>query len=70
MIDRYVVSKSRGVRIACDGPLTANVTRCKLEEEMIAAHQKPDVEVEFVKEPLLRARPNAAHKRGTKLRYK
>jgi hypothetical protein len=37
MVDRYVVSKSRMVRIPCDGPLTAQVERHKPEEEMEAA---------------------------------
>jgi hypothetical protein len=66
MIDRYVVSKSRMVRIACDGPLTAQVARCKLEDETKAT----DVEVEFVKKTLPRARAENGRKRRTKLLYK
>ena len=70
MTDRYVVSKSRMVRIPCDGPLTAQVERLKLEHEMEAAGLQPDVEIEYPKEPTPRARPEAGYKRGTKLRYK
>lgn len=70
MVDRYVVSKSWMVRIPCDGPLTAQIARCKLEEEMKAAGQQPDVEIEFLKKPRPRARASAGHKRSTKLRYK
>ncbi len=49
MVDRYVVSKSRKVRIGCDGPLTAEIERTKLEESMKAAGQEPDVEIEYLK---------------------
>ena len=70
MADRYVVSKSRMVRIPCDGPLTAQVERLKLEREMEAAGLQPDVEIDYTKEPVLRARPEPGRKRGTKLRYK
>jgi len=70
MVDRYVVSKARMVRIPCDGPLTAQVERLKLEEEMRAAGLQPDAEIEYPKEPTPRARPEAARKRNTKLRYK
>jgi uncharacterized ParB-like nuclease family protein len=70
MVDRYVVSKSQSIRIPCDGPHTAHVVSCKLEEEMIAAGQNPDVDVEFVKRPRTRARVDAGAKRSTKLRYK
>jgi hypothetical protein len=70
MVDRYVVSKSRMVRIPCDGPLTAQIERVKLEQAMKAAGLQPDVEIERVKEPRRRARTKATRKRGTKLRYK
>jgi hypothetical protein len=70
MIDRYVVSKSRMVRIPCDGPLTAQVERGKLEESMRAAGYPLDVEIEFPKKPRPRARASAGRKRNTKLRYK
>lgn len=70
MIDRYVVSKSRMIRIACDGPLTAQIERCKLEEEMRSKGFQPDVEIEFVKKPRPRAHASTGHKRSTKLRYK
>ena len=70
MIDRYVVSKSLRVRIPCDGPLTAQVERGKLEESMKAAGQQPDVEIEYPKKPLPRTRASAGRKRSTKLRYK
>jgi hypothetical protein len=70
MADRYVVSKSRMVRIPCDGPLTAQVERLRLEREMQAAGLRPDVEIEYPKKPVLRARPEPRRKRGTKLRYK
>jgi hypothetical protein len=71
IIDRYVVSKSHGVRKACDGPATAQNERTKLEVALNAAG-KPwdDVEIEFVKKPLPRARASAGHKRSTELRYK
>jgi hypothetical protein len=68
MADRYVVSKSRMVRIPCDGPLTAQVERLKLEREMAAAGLRPDVEIEYSQEPVLRARPEPRRERGTKLR--
>ena len=68
MVDRYVVSKSRMVRIPCDGPLTAQIERCKLEEEIKAAGQQPDVEIEFPKKPRPRARSLSARKRNTRLR--
>jgi hypothetical protein len=70
MVDRYVVSKSRMVRIPCDGPLTAQIERCKLEKLIIAAGQQPDVEIEYPKKPLPRARAQSARKSSTKLRYK
>jgi hypothetical protein len=62
MADRYVVSKSRMVRMPCDGPLDAQVERCKLEEQMEAAGLQPDVEIEFAKKPVLRARPDPGRK--------
>ena len=37
---------------------------------MKAAGLQPDVDIERVKETRRRARSSAAHKRGTKLRYK
>jgi hypothetical protein len=70
MVDRYVVSKSRMVRIPCDGPLTAQIESCKLEEVMKAAGQQPDVEIEFPKKPVSRARGESRRKQSTKLRYK
>jgi hypothetical protein len=71
MIDRYVVSKLWRKRIGCDGPLTAQVQRLKLENEMEAAGEQPDVNIEY-----LTPRPRAVRsggrnrKRGTKQRYK
>jgi hypothetical protein len=70
MIDRDVVSKSLMVRIPCDGPLTAQVQRSKLENEMKAAGMQPDVEIEFRKEPRKRALVDVRRKRSTKLRSK
>jgi hypothetical protein len=69
MIDRYVVSKSRQVRIPCDGPLTAQIERAQLEESMKAAGREPDVEIEYLKKPP-QARAGAGRKRSTKPRYK
>jgi hypothetical protein len=46
------------------------VEKLKLEEAMEAAGQQPDVEIEFPKKSIPRARPNSGHKRSTKLRYK
>lgn len=68
--DRFVVSRSRMVRIPCDGPVTAQIARCKLEQEMKAAGVEPDVEIELPEKPLLRARASAGGKRSTKLIYK
>jgi hypothetical protein len=68
MIDRYVMSKSRKVRIPCDGPLTAQIERSKQEESMKAAGLEPDVEIEYLKKPLPRTRASAGRKRSTKLR--
>ena len=70
MTDRYVVSKSRMVRIPCDGPLTAQVERVRLEEAMKAAGLQPDVEIEHIKDQRPRVRSRARCKRNTKLRYK
>ncbi len=70
MVDRFVVSKSRMVRVPCDGPLTAQIESCKLEEEMKAAGQQPDVEIEFRKNIRPRARSLPARKRNTLLRHK
>jgi hypothetical protein len=70
MIDRYVVSKSLGKRISCDGPLTAQIAECELLEALRTARQQPDVEIEYVKRPLPRARPDAGRKPNTKLRFK
>jgi len=70
MVDYCVVSKSRMVRIPCDGPLTAQLERLKLKKEMEAAGLRPDVEIEIAKKPIPRARPGPGHKRSTKLRYK
>jgi hypothetical protein len=71
IIDRYVVSKSYGVRIPCDGPATALNERTKLEVSLNAAGKRwDDVEIEFVEKPLPRARASEGHKRSTKLRYK
>jgi hypothetical protein len=58
------------VRIPCDGPLDAGIERRKLEEQMEAAGLQPDVEIEYVKKAIPRARPEPARKRSTKLRYK
>jgi hypothetical protein len=71
MVDRYVVSKSRMVRIPCDGPLTAQIERLKLEESMKAAGEQPDVEIEYSKKPRprrasARTRRKANPKRGRK----
>ena len=71
MIDRYVVSKRWMKRIGCDGPLTAQVERLRLENEMEAAGEQPDVDIEY-----LTPRPRAVRsgsrnrKRGAKYRYK
>jgi len=70
MVDRYVVSKSRMVRIPCDGPLDAQMAGGKLEDEMKAAGLQPDVENEYPKKQIPRARPDPGRKRNTKLRYK
>jgi hypothetical protein len=70
MADRWVVSKSQMVRIPCDGPLTAQIERRKLEESMKAAGKEPDVEIEYPKMPRPKARHSASRKRSTKLRYK
>ena len=60
IIDRYVVSKTnQKVRIPCDGPLTAQIERAKLEEEMKAAGREPDVEIEYLKKPRQLARAKA-----------
>ena len=71
MADRYVVSKSLMVRIPCDGPLTAQIERLKLEESMKAVGKQPDVEIEYAKKPLprqarIRARRKRNPKRGSK----
>jgi hypothetical protein len=70
MVNRYVVSKSRMIRIPCDGPLTAQIEKLKLEGEMETAGLLPDVEIEYPKKPVPRARPELSRKRNTKLRYK
>jgi hypothetical protein len=70
MFDRYVVSKSRRLRIPCDGPLTAQIERGKLVESMIAAGYTVDVEIEFPKKPRTVTRTSKGRKQGTKLRYK
>jgi hypothetical protein len=70
MADRWVVSKAHMVRIPCDGPLTAQIERHKLEESMKIAGKEPDVEIEYPKKPRQRARPDAGRKQSTKLRYK
>jgi hypothetical protein len=71
MVDRYVVSKSQRVRIPCDGPLTAQIERLKLEESMKAMGKEPDVEIEYPEKPRpRRARTHKGRKRNTKLRYK
>lgn len=71
MIDRYVVSKSRMVRIPCDGPLTAQIERVKLEESMKAAGEQPDVEIEYAKKLRpLRIRSRARHNRNPKRGWK
>src|ERR1700684_62734 len=57
MAVRFVVSKSRMVRIPCDGPIDAEIASRKREEEMEAAGLQPDVEIEYVKKPVPRARP-------------
>jgi hypothetical protein len=51
MIEYYVVSKSRMVRIHCDGPLTAQVEKAKLEESLKAAGYPLDVEIELQTKP-------------------
>ena len=71
MADRYVVSKSLMVRIPCDGPLTAQIERLKLEESMKAASKHPDVEIEYAEKPRprragIRARRKRNPKRGSK----
>lgn len=68
--DRYVVSKLWGRRIACDGPLTAQIERCKLEQAMKAARVEPDVEVEYRRQPRKPARREPRSKQSTKQRYK
>jgi hypothetical protein len=70
MIEYYVLSKSRMVRIHCDGPLTAQVEKAKLEESMKAAGYPLDVEIELQTKPRPLARASANDKRNTKLRYK
>jgi hypothetical protein len=50
LYDRYVVSKRRRIRIPCDGPLTAQIERCKLEQLMLDAGEQPDVGIEYIKE--------------------
>jgi hypothetical protein len=61
MNDRYVESKSLGVRIECDGPLDVQIAKHKLLE-MGAT----DVELEFKKKPPTRARALPGHKRNRK----
>ena len=69
MIDRYVVSKTnRIIRIPCDGPLSAEIERGRLEESMKAAGREPDVEIEYVKKPP-RTSASTGRKRSTKPRY-
>jgi hypothetical protein len=70
MIDRYVVIKLWRVRIPCDGPLTEQIERAKLEASMKAAGLRPDVDIEYPKKPPPRARADTGRKRSTKLRYK
>jgi hypothetical protein len=72
MVKYYVVSKSRMVRIPCEGPLDAQIESLKLEEEMKAAGYKSGVEVqtEASNKPARRARPDVAFKRNSKLRSK
>jgi len=67
---RYVVSKTLGVRIECDGPLNVQVERLKLESALKEMGKESDVELQFVKRPPKRAHSEKAIKRGTKLRYK
>jgi hypothetical protein len=52
----YVVSKSRKIRIPCDGPLTAQIERVRLEGSIKAAGDEPDVEIEYPKTKPPRAR--------------
>jgi hypothetical protein len=70
MIEYCVVSKSRMERIYCDGPLTAQVEKTKLEGLMRAAGYPLDVEIELRTKPRPLARASANRKRSTKLRYK
>jgi hypothetical protein len=70
MIDRYVVSKAWLVRIPCDGPLTAQIEKAKLEASMKADGVQPDVEIDYPKKPRPRAVADKKRKRSTRLRYK
>jgi len=70
MLDYYVVSKSQWVRIYCDGPVTAEIEKSKLQESMKAAGYPLDVEIELHTKLFSRASASAGHKRNTKLRYK
>jgi hypothetical protein len=55
MTDRFVVCKSRGIRIPCDSPLTAEVARRNLIDELKV--EWSDVEIEYVKKARPLARP-------------
>ena len=69
MIDRFVVSKSRDIRIPCDGPVTANMHRSKLELALLAEGYKLeelDFEIERVKPPRPRAHGESRRRPGHK----
>jgi hypothetical protein len=67
-----VVNERLGKRIRCDGPLTAQYERAKLEKRLKEKGEEPDVDVEIEspQRPLIRARSSASRKRSTKLTYK
>jgi hypothetical protein len=72
MADRYVWSKTLGIRIPCDGPSDVLNAQCKLEALLKAENKPSDVDWEFVKRPVPRRRAlhTGGPKRGTKLSYK
>ena len=51
MVYCYVVGRSRGIRIACDGPVTRQVGQCELAESGKMDGYPLDIEVEFPKKP-------------------
>jgi hypothetical protein len=66
MSSRYVVSKTLGKRIPCDGPLDVQVERLKLEAALKEAGKELDVEVQFVKPARTKSRSDAGRKPGYK----